>query len=461
MNNEIVGKIVSVAAGLAVTGIAGAETVTLLESFEENIENVYHYAAEGDRRITAFAQSEINDYDQITDGEKALKVSFEAVSGWKQDFSVLLSPESTAILEGVVEELEESSELGRYYLLYDITWDKLESDVGWSNNPLNFGGHGTGIQTEWGGGNQAVTMTYDLGAGLPEGFLLALEGDNGDQTAMRFIFNGNSTLPMDIYVDNIRLLDTKPEGGVTEVTVLDSFEEGLDSLQQTGPRVIDAPTINANALYITEGLGSAKFVLSDTSVGYQKDFSIQLDIYPELEGILQLPQEERLQYSLAWDWIAETEGATVNWFQETLAPVGPGMGMTESWAGDGNVKTRVINLGMVEWDFLPIITVFHNSSRPWGTPVNLYLDNLRLINTGATNVQESFEIFSVERNAGGTVTLSWSSVEGARYAIDSSIDLKTWEELDDDIDSEGDTTSFTTPASEAEKTFYRVKQLTP
>ena len=110
MNNEIVGKIVSVAAGLAVTGIAGAETVTLLESFEENIENVYHYAAEGDRRITAFAQSEINDYDQITDGEKALKVSFEAVSGWKQDFSVLLSPESTALHEGVVEELEEASE---------------------------------------------------------------------------------------------------------------------------------------------------------------------------------------------------------------------------------------------------------------------------------------------------------------------------------------------------------------
>lgn len=305
-----------------------------------------------------------------------------------------------------------------------------------------------------------MTMTYDLGAGLPEGFLLALEGDNGDQTFVRFIFNGNSTLPMDIYVDNIRLLDTKPEGGVTEVTVLDSFEEGLDSLQQTGPRVIDAPTINANALYITEGLGSAKFVLSDTSGGYQQDFSIQLDIYPELEGILQLPQEERLQYSLAWDWIAETEGATVNWFQETLNPGGPGMGVTESWAGDGNVRTRVINLGMVEWDFLPIITVIHNSSQPWGTPVNLYLDNLRLINTGAANVQESFEIFSVERNAGGTVTLSWSSVEGARYAIDSSIDLKSWLELDDDIDSEGDTTSFTTPADEAEKTFYRVKQLT-
>jgi hypothetical protein len=454
-------KIISVAAGLATTGIAGAETVTLLESFEKNVENVSHFSAEGDRRITAFAQSESNDYDQITDGEKALKVSFEALSGWKEDFSVLLSPESTAILEGVVAELEESSELGRYYLLYDITWDKLESDAAWSNNPLNFGGHATGIQIEWAGGNQAVTMTYDLGAGLPEGFLLALEGDNGDQTFVRFIFNGNSTLPMDVYIDNIRLLDTKPEGGVTEVTMLDSFEENLDALLPTGSRVIEDSTVNEDELYVTEGEKSAKFVLQDEPGGYQQDFTIDLALYSELEKILQLPQKERLQYSLAWDWIVEAGDSTVNWFQETLNPVGPGMGMTESWGGDGNVRTRVINLGMVEWDFLPIITVFHNSSQPWGTPVNLYLDNLRLINTGAANVQESFEIFSVERNAGGTVTLSWSSVEGARYAIDSSIDLKTWEELDDDIDSEGDTTSFTTPASEAEKTFYRVKQLTP
>ena len=40
------------------------------------------------------------------------------------------------------------------------------------------------------------------------------------------------------------------------------------------------------------------------------------------------------------------------------------------------------------------------------------------------------------------------------------VDMKSWLELDDDIGSEGDTTSFTTPADEAEKTFYRVKQLT-
>jgi hypothetical protein len=452
-------KIAPVLAGLATAEIAGAETVTLLESFEKNVDNVLHYAAEGDRRITAITQSDTNDYDQITEGNKALKVSFEKLTGWKQDFSVLLSPESTAILEGVVAELEESSELGRYYLLYDITWDKLESDAAWSNNPLNFGGHATGIQIEWAGGNQAVTMTYDLGAGLPEGFLLALEGDNGDQTFVRFIFNGNSTLPMDVYIDNIRLLDTKPEGGVTEVTMLDSFEENLDALLPTGSRVIEDITVNEDELYVTEGEKSAKFVLQDEPGGYQQDFTIDLALYSELEKILQLPQKERLQYSLAWDWIVEPGDSTVNWFQETLNPVGPGMGMTESWGGDGNVRTRVINLGMVEWDFLPIITVFHNSSQPWGTPVNLYLDNLRLINTGGSNVPEDLEIFSIEHNADNTVTLSWESVEGGRYALDSSVDLEEWEEIEDDITSEGETTTFTTSPSEAVKTFYRVHQL--
>jgi hypothetical protein len=433
--------------------------VTLLESFEKNVDNVLHYAAEGDRRITAITQSDTNDYDQITEGNKALKVSFEKLTGWKQDFSVLLSPESTAILEGVVAELEESSEVGRYYLLYDITWDKLESDAAWSNNPLNFGGHATGIQIEWAGGNQAVTMTYDLGAGLPEGFLLALEGDNGDQTFVRFIFNGNSTLPMDVYIDNIRLLDTKPEGGVTEVTMLDSFEENLDALLPTGSRVIEDITVNEDELYVTEGEKSAKFVLQDEPGGYQQDFTIDLALYSELEKILQLPQKERLQYSLAWDWIVEPGDSTVNWFQETLNPVGPGMGMTESWGGDGNVRTRVINLGTVEWDFPPSITVIHNSSQPWGTPLNLYLDNLRLINTGGANVPEDLEIFSIEHNADNTVTLSWESVESGRYALDSSVDLEEWEEIEDDITSEGETTTFTTSPSEAVKTFYRVHQL--
>ena len=82
----------------------------------------------------------------------------------------MLSPEATAILDGVIEGFVDNPEIGRFYLLYDITWDTLDSGAGWANNPINIGGYGTDAQIEWGGGGQPVTMNYDLGAGLPEEF---------------------------------------------------------------------------------------------------------------------------------------------------------------------------------------------------------------------------------------------------------------------------------------------------
>ena len=136
------------------------------------------------------------------------------------------------------------------------------------------------------------------------------------------------------------------------------------------------------------------------------------------------------------------------------------MRVTEGWAGDGNVKTRVINLGRVEWDFPPTITVIHNSSQPWGASVNLYLDNLRLINTGGgASVPDSFEITDVTQTEEGAVQISWTSVEGAEYAVDSSGDLQDWQEVDDGVPSGGEITTFTLPATEDAEEYYRVKQL--
>ena len=57
------------------------------------------------------------------------------------------------------------------------------------------------------------------------------------------------------------------------------------------------------------------------------------------------------------------------------------------------------------------------------------------------------------------VTLSWTSVEGVSYAVESSANLRVWDELDDGVPSAGDITSFTTPASEARETYFRVRQL--
>ena len=57
-----------------------------------------------------------------------------------------------------------------------------------------------------------------------------------------------------------------------------------------------------------------------------------------------------------------------------------------------------------------------------------------------------FEIMEATRNADGTTfTLTWSSRPGRTYGVQFSenLDPATWEELDDSIDSGGETTSFT------------------
>ena len=56
----------------------------------------------------------------------------------------------------------------------------------------------------------------------------------------------------------------------------------------------------------------------------------------------------------------------------------------------------------------------------------------------------------------GETTLTWSSVPNRIYAIDESIDLITWEELDDSLASEGMSTSFTIDTFPG-KSFFRIR----
>ncbi|MDE0569503.1 MAG: hypothetical protein OSB44_02405 [Verrucomicrobiales bacterium] len=56
----------------------------------------------------------------------------------------------------------------------------------------------------------------------------------------------------------------------------------------------------------------------------------------------------------------------------------------------------------------------------------------------------------------GETTLTWSSIPNRIYAIDESIDLITWEELDDSLASEGMSTSFTIDTFPG-KSFFRIR----
>ena len=79
--------------------------------------------------------------------------------------------------------------------------------------------------------------------------------------------------------------------------------------------------------------------------------------------------------------------------------------------------------------------------------------------SGAPVVTGDFNIVSIARSAEGNITLEWSSSPGIDYAIQGSTgDFTTWFEVEDTIQSEGDTTSYTDENLPPDTTdfYYRV-----
>ena len=67
----------------------------------------------------------------------------------------------------------------------------------------------------------------------------------------------------------------------------------------------------------------------------------------------------------------------------------------------------------------------------------------------------------VFRDAAGDVTIVWNSRPNRDYAVDVTTDFEIWNELDDGVESEGETTSYTdSPGAAAATTRgYLVREL--
>ena len=431
--------------------LTNAETITLLESFEDTVDVVSHLQpADGNRRIDEFSLSEDNDFGQITDGQKALKVAFSSMSGWQRDFQVQLSLDVTTLLQSVIE----TEETGRYYLLYDILWDNTDNDAGWANNPLEIGGWMYGDQIEWSGGGQVVTMAYEIGAGTPDGFRLGLVGDDNDRTFLNFIFNSNTGQPMNVYVDNIRLMDTKPENAETIVSVLESFEASTSVL--TGQGRTENIVQNEDQAFITHGAKSAKYTLNDADGGWAQDLTLDLSGYSLLAEVLEIPQADRARYTLAWDWLVQLDDGTGGGWgvQQTWSPDNQ---LTQSWAGDGGLRTRAINLSTVPWDAPPVLTIFQHGGWSGGN-IQLYMDNIRIIDTGF--VPSLIELTSP--SLGGTsFSFSWVSSPGKLYQVHRSNAVNGPFDSIAEVTADGDLTTFADPTPVANNAFYQVANVPP
>ena len=431
--------------------LTNAETITLLESFEDTVDVVSHLQpADGNRRIDEFSLSEDNDFGQITDGQKALKVAFSSMSGWQRDFQVQLSLDVTTLLQSVIE----TEETGRYYLLYDILWDNTDNDAGWANNPLEIGGWMYGDQIEWSGGGQVVTMAYEIGAGTPDGFRLGLVGDDTDRTFLNFIFNSNTGQPMNVYVDNIRLMDTKPGNAETIVSVLESFEASTSVLAGQGRT--ENIVQNEDQAFITHGAKSAKYTLNDADGGWAQDLTLDLSGYSLLAEVLEIPQADRARYTLAWDWLVQLDDGTGGGWgvQQTWSPDNQ---LTQSWAGDGGLRTRAINLSTVPWDAPPVLTIFQHGGWSGGN-IQLYMDNIRIIDTGF--VPSLIELTSP--SLGGTsFSFSWVSSPGKLYQVHRSNAVNGPFDSIAEVTADGDLTTFADPAPVANNAFYQVANVPP
>ena len=67
-----------------------------------------------------------------------------------------------------------------------------------------------------------------------------------------------------------------------------------------------------------------------------------------------------------------------------------------------------------------------------------------------------------EENESKSVTLTWNSLPRRNYAVFASTDMREWVELDDNVQSEGDETTFTEESipSEEKYRFYKVEDIT-
>ena len=431
--------------------LTNAETITLLESFEDTVDVVSHLQpADGNRRIDEFSLSEDNDFGQITDGQKALKVAFSSMSVWQRDFQVQLSLDVTTLLQSVIE----TEETGRYYLLYDILWDNTDNDAGWACNPLEIGGWMYGDQIEWSGGGQVVTMAYEIGAGTPDGFRLGLVDDDTDRTFLNFIFNSNTGQPMNVYIDNIRLMDTKPENAETIVSVLESFEASTSVLAGQGRT--ENIVQNEVQAFITHGAKSAKYTLNDADGGWAQDLTLDLSGYSLLAEVLEIPQADRARYTLAWDWLVQLDDGTGGGWgvAQTWSPDNQ---LTQSWAGDGGLRTRAINLSTVPWDAPPVLTIFQHGGWSGGN-IQMYMDNIRIIDTGF--VPSLIELTSP--SLGGTsFSFSWVSSPGKLYQVHRSNAVNGPFDSIAEVTADGDLTTFADPAPVANNAFYQVANVPP
>ena len=454
------------------------QTFTLLESFEDMDSNsvVDSVIPWNTGRTEFFIHESSGDDDVIvSDGGQALEVYFpDALSGWGQDFQVVLSEDASQILQ----DAWNSSDPHRYWVFYDITFQS--GGGGWANNPFWIGpGASYGDQVEANGTWDEPVPGYIGLDDAKNGNELVLTEDN--RVALGFGFNGNLTDASSVYVDNIRLLDTYAPGRGPSEILLEGFEdENFETLMPSGFEVFPYGRVDDSDTNVSEGSNSARIEVSDG--GWTTTSTLDLTLNDALNDVLfELPQEERLNYVLSYDYkVVPDVDVNVGWFQ--VIPQAAGLRLSPTWGG-GETRTFSINLGTVPWEEpAPILNLITQGG--FDGFVDVYVDNVRLINTQGVEVSapttpvpptppviilppvpgqpaEPPMITDINVTA-NSVVLTFTSQNNGSYTIlstsDLSSDSSTWTAESNGIVATGTTSTWQESRSSTGAQFYVVRR---
>lgn len=408
-----------------------AQTVTILESFEEGIDNVTVVGGGArtadDIEIEQHTKAGADDVS-VTDGEKALKLILSNNLAWNADADVVLSEEAS----NLVKQAWTSKEEARYLIRYDVTFPG--EGINWGNFILHVNGWDY-AQLEH-GGTQHRSMSIPLD--LVTSDLVA-----DDLITFRIVDQygvADGVSELEVIVDNFRLVDTYAPGAVPEVTLLNGFEtqEDVDKLVPVSDRYEASLHVKEGPddLAVTQGEGSLEHTFN-AGGGWTRDFVIPFK-GTIMEAIARVPQEDRWRYTLRMDVIFEETGGA-NWDEgwQNFIPRQSGGG-AQHYAlhrGGGDQHARTYSATLDQFviepgdpanpdDLNPGISITNQGA--WNDAgMTMHLDNIRVIDTG----KAPLKIRDLALNESGAVEVSWVSSDSQAYGLQTSADLQEWTEL--------------------------------
>ena len=415
----------------------------ILASFEDD-ETLDGWAVSPDSTISSLVeQSSIG----VTHGSHSLAITQDA-NGWNQPARGSWNTDAKASIA-----LEYAMTIGAEFFLleYDVTFliDKMPASPNWFQTHLAIsdGGWVQPVEklTNWSpaDGDSIFRVSKPLST---------WQVPQTGPYVFNFFVNYDANVineSVTFYVDNIRLVRT---GGIAETMLLDFEDETSQGWEFSNDSVFNEIEVTTDPEEVINGGGNASLKFTFSEGGWANGAVLNNYDNPAIDAGLTL----RMDFKVIDSGINQV-------FMVLQEPDSGGWHQRDQWFG-GNPLEGTLEVDYKRTGIDPINLIIGRATQvPLNSPEDVFVivDNIRVLQVLPYDAPEviPFEIIDTNYSNDQMINFTWNSVEGAFYAVDSSTDLKNWEEVDDSILSEGKLTTFTNTIENADSLYYRVRQL--